>query len=651
MGGKRRRALVLAGAVRPRSLLLLLAVALVGAGALAGAASAQAQAAQGPINPYLAQPPTKGALYRDGQDGRYLLGGLWLYRADRSDVGLAEGWWRNLASLDGWSPVTIPNSFNAGDFSTAGMDGYVGWYRRDFTLPAHAFARYVPSSARRWIIRFESVNYRATVWLNGRPVGSHVGADLPFEFDLHELRAGVNRLIVRVDNRSGSRAPQIGPSRGWWNYGGILREVYLRSVEIADIERVMIRPVLVCARCGATIEAQAVIRNLTRSPQTVQLAGSYGDARLDFGAATIGAYSSWTARASVRIAHPHLWSPIAPFLYRATLRLADANGQALGGYATSSGIRKIAVVGGHLLLNGQPLHLRGVALHEQNISTGAALSPTQIGQLIGWVRELGAHMIRVQYPPNPQLLELADRYGILIWDEIQLWRPSTAALRSRSVVAAAESDLEQNIIDNQNHPSMLVWSIGNEFPTPVPAAEKRYISAATRLAHKLDPTRPVGTTISDWPGLPCQSGAYAPLDVLGVSDYFGWFSAGGGTTDDRDGLSPFLDSVRACYPREALIVDEFGFDGSRDGPVEERGTYAFQANTVAFHLGVFATKPWLSGASYWLLQDWAAWPGWDGGDPRGTPPFVQKGLVDFQGNPKPAFAVVQQIYRSTVQVG
>ncbi len=629
-----------------RRFALTLSLALALLVALAAAAAARAQ---GPG--YSPQPPTKGALYQDGQDGRYLLGGTWLYRADRSDVGLTEGWWRNVASTDGWSPVTVPNAYNAGDFSTTSMDGYVGWYRRDFTLPANAFARYVPSSARHWIIRFESINYRATVWLNGRRIGGHAGADLPFEFDLNSLRPGVNRLIVRVDDRRGPSDVPAGPGGGWWNYGGILREVYLRAVQTADIERAMVRPVLACARCGATIEAQAVIRNVTSRRQTIRLTGSYGSARLDFGAATIPAGASWTASASARIAHPHLWSPTDPFLYRATLGLADTNGRTLGGYVTYSGIRKIAVVDGHLWLNGQPLHLRGVALHEQNISTGAALSPAQIGQLIGWVRELGAHMIRVQYPPNPQLLELADRYGILIWDEIQLWRPSTAALANPSVVGSAESDLKQNIIDNQNHPSMLVWSIGNEFPTPVPAAEARYISAAATLAHRLDPTRPVGTTIEDWPGLSCQKAAYAPLDVLGLSDYFGWFSAGGGTTDDRDALSPFLDTFRACYPRQALMVDEFGFDGSRDGPVEVRGTYAFQANTVAFHLGVFATKPWLSGASYWLLQDWVAWPGWDGGDPGGTPPFVQKGLVDFHGNPKPAFAVVQRIYRSTVQVG
>jgi beta-glucuronidase len=636
-----RRECVAASDILLRSLLLSLTIA------LAGTAIAQAQ---GPSNPN-PSPPTKGALYREGQYGRYLLGGTWLFRPDTTDVGIAQGWWRDVASAEGWSQVAVPNAYNAGDFSNASMNGYVGWYRRDFTLPADAFASYVPRSARHWIIRFESVNYGATVWLNGRLVGSHAGADLPFEFDLDRLRRGVNRLIVRVDDRRGPSDVPAGPSGGWWNYGGILREVYLRAVQTVDIKQAMVRPVLECARCGATIEARAVIRNVSGRRQTIRLTGRYGGARLDFGATTIRAGETWTAIASAKIAQPHLWSPTDPFLYRATLRLADTYGRPLGGYVTYSGIRKIAVRGGHLSLNGRLLNLRGVALHEQNISTGAALSPAQIGQLIGWVRELGADMIRVQYPPNPQLLELADRYGILIWDEIQLWRPSTAALANPSVVGLAESDLAQNIIDNQNHPSMLVWSIGNEFPTPVPTAEKRYISAAAKLVHKLDPTRPVGTTISDWPGLPCQKAAYAPLDVLGLSDYFGWFTAGGGTTDDRDGLSPFLDSFRACYPRQALMVDEFGFDGSRDGPVEVRGTYAFQANTVAFHLGVFATKPWLSGASYWLLQDWVAWPGWDGDDPSGTPPFEQKGLVDFNGNPKPAFAVVQRIYRSTVQVG
>ena len=116
--------------------------ALVVAVLLALVASASTNA-QGPV--YAASAPTAGALYRDGQTGRYLLSGTWLYRPDMSDVGLADGWWRDVAATDGWSPLTVPNAYNAGNFSSASMHGWVGWYRRDFTLPRGAF----PSTSPR----------------------------------------------------------------------------------------------------------------------------------------------------------------------------------------------------------------------------------------------------------------------------------------------------------------------------------------------------------------------------------------------------------------------------------------------------------------------------------------------------------------------
>ena len=119
---------------------------------------------------------------------------------------------------------------------------------------------------------------------------------------------------------------------------------------------------------------------------------------------------------------------------------------------------------------------------------------------------------------------------------------------------------------------------------------------------------------------------------------------------DIEAISPFLDATHACYPTKAIVVAEFGFDASRHGPVEERGTYEFQANTAAFHLAAFATKPWLSGAIWFAIQDFAAKPGWTGGDPRGTPPYVQKGMFDLQGNVKPGFSVLSAIYHGTTQI-
>jgi beta-glucuronidase len=624
-------------------------VVVVACALLAVAALGPARRASAAIT-YVPTPPTKGALYRDGQTDRYLLGGAWLSRPDPTDTGVAGGWWRNVASSVGWSPVTVPNAYNAGDLSKASMTGSIGWYRRDFTLPASAFASYVPQRFRSWLIRFESVNYRATVWLNGRELGAHAGAYLPFEYALNGVHAGVNRLVVRVDDHRLATDLPRGPGGGWWNYGGILQEVYLRSVQRADIKLVQIRPLLRCPTCAATVDEQALVTNNTAAPQAVSLHGSYGSARVDFGAQTIAPHSAWTARGQVTISHPHLWSLDDPHLYRARLTLSDSQGRPLAGYFSYSGVRSITVAGdGRLRLNGRLLDLRGFAIHEQTLATGAALDPLQLQQIITWARAAGARVLRAHYPLDPQILEMADRDGILIWSEIPVYQTAPRYLGRPGWLRGAYSELTQNILANQNHPSVMLWSIANELRTPPDRAQARYIAGAAALARRLDPTRPVGIAIADFPGVACQS-AYAPLDVIGFNDYFGWFQADGGQIDDRDGLGPFLDSFRACYPNKALFVTEFGVDANRVGPVEERGTYAFQANTDAFDLSVFASKPWLSGATYFTLQDFAARPGWAGGNPLGNPPFVQKGLVDLQGNLKPAFPLVASIYKSTVQI-
>jgi Glycosyl hydrolases family 2, TIM barrel domain len=262
---------------------------------------------------------------------------------------------------------------------------------------------------------------------------------------------------------------------------------------------------------------------------------------------------------------------------------------------------------------------------------------------------LGATVIRAHYPVGPEMEEMADRAGILIWSEVPVYQVAAQYLGDPGWLARAHAMLTDNILSNQDHPSILLWSIGNELPSPPTGPEARYIAGATALAKRLDSTRPVGMAVSNWPGLGCQA-AWDPLDVIGDNEYFGWFDAGGGGDDDRDALGPFLDSVRACYPTKPIMVTEFGFDASRDGPVEERGTYAFQANSVAFHLNVFASKPWLSGAMYFAMQDYVAFPQYSGGDPRPEPPYNQKGVIDFSGNPKPSFGVVSQIYHATQQI-
>ena len=140
-----------------------------------------------------------------------------------------------------------------------------------------------------WLVRFESVNYRSRVWLNGVPVGANTGAYLPWDVRLPRSalkRSGTNRLVVRVDNRRlPTDFPPSGltgsgdPAGGWWNYGGILREVYLQRVDRIDVTSLVVRPELPCPTCAATVLARVVVRNYGDRTASVRVTGSFGDAR------------------------------------------------------------------------------------------------------------------------------------------------------------------------------------------------------------------------------------------------------------------------------------------------------------------------------------------------------------------------------------
>ncbi|HEY5142700.1 MAG TPA: glycoside hydrolase family 2 TIM barrel-domain containing protein, partial [Solirubrobacteraceae bacterium] len=239
---------------------------------------------------------------------------------------------------------------------------------------------------------------------------------------------------------------------------------------------------------------------------------------------------------------------------------------------------------------------------------------------------------------------------LLVWSEIPVYQVDADELAKAAVRDAAVKVLQGEIVADRDHPSIALWSIGNELSARAGPIQATYISEAVRAAKALDPSRPVGLAVAAAPTVGCQT-AYAPLDVIGLNDYYGWYPGTNGVTADRDLLSEYLDGVRACYPKKALMISEFGAEANRDGPPEEHGTYAFQQEFVNFHLGVYATKPWLSGAIYWALQEFRVRPNWDGGDPRPTPPIHEKGLVTFQGAKKPAFFDVQRLFRATLQFG
>jgi beta-glucuronidase len=598
---------------------------------------------------------------QDGPGGRWQMGGEWLFRRDTEDEGILRRFFRQ-TSRSGWSPVAIPHAWNATDELPASMAGDIVWYRKDFRLPSKA-------SGLNWIVRFQNVRYHAQVWLNGREIGSHSGAYLPWEVLLSSLRKGLNRLVLRVDNRrfEGDLPPaqfadeEESPAGGWWNYGGLLGEAYLRRVNRIDMEEVVVRPTLPLGPGSpAFVDFRIKVRNYSRRPQRIRLSGTFGDRRVIFPLRRVAARGTAQLERRIEVASPRLWSPPNPQLY--DVKLTASSGDAaigrrkagairrVGTYSLKSGIRSLQVRDGHLLLNGAPTNMRGVFIHEDDYTKGSALGNAEREKMINQARELGATMLRTHYPMHPQMHELADRLGVFIWSEIPVFQVPAELMRTQSLRRFALDMMRTNILTNQNHPSVLTWSVSNELRPEPNTYDRAYYRAAANLIHQLDPTRPASTVVAGYSDAECQPDSYGMFDLLGFNSYFGWYPGRAGSIADRELLSPWLDSIRGCYPRHALMVTEHGAEANRDGPPEERGTYGFQQDFYNFHNETYATKTWLSGV-IGTLRAFRVRPGWAGGNPRPMTNWHEKGVIDFFDQPKPAYFDVQRWFRGTQQYG
>jgi hypothetical protein len=196
------------------------------------------------------------------------------------------------------------------------------------------------------------------------------------------------------------------------------------------------------------------------------------------------------------------------------------------------------------------------------------------------------------------------------------------------------------ILRDRNHASVMTWGVANEIVRGG-FAETSYLTQAKALVRRLDPTRffAVDQTLSPHVHLPA---AFKKLDALGISEYIGWYG-----NDSLSALRPLLDSVHRQLPGVALFATEFGAEANRPGPGSRKGTYAFQSHWLDRQLTTIDNTPYLGGALVWLLRDYAVRPGWAGGNPRPSPPFSAKGLLDRHGRRKPAWGVVKRHFAAT----
>jgi beta-galactosidase len=420
-------------------------------------------------------------------DWRFHLGDL----TGAQEPDFDEGGWQNLDIPHDWS---IAGEFDK-DNPTRGAGGFlpagVGWYRKHFTLPESA-------KDRRVVVEFDGVMANSDIWINGHHLGRRPFGYVSFQYDLTgHLRFGdgaPNVLAVRVDDSK-------QPASRWYSGAGIYRKVRLTITD-----RVYIAPWGIFMTTPEAAAEQAVVeiateiandtdtaRELTLNTTLVGPNGkiaSKADTNVVLPPARVS-----TVRQKITVTNPARWDLDKPQLYQAESRLTDA-GRLVDNVTTPFGIRAAEFrADSGFWLNGRNLKIKGVCLHHDGGALGAAVPASAWERRIRRLQQLGVNAIRTAHnPPTPELLELCDRMGMLVMDEFfDCWTKGKEPYDYHLYFDEwAEIDARDTIRRDRNHPSVILYSVGNEIrDTPDAELAKRVLGKLVTVCHRTDPTRPV----------------------------------------------------------------------------------------------------------------------------------------------------------------
>jgi len=520
--------------------------------------------------------------------------------------------------MDQAPTATLPSSWLTHAPEMRYYQGLV-WYERKFQAE--------PKPGMRQFLRFGAVNYRATVWLNGKKVGEHEGGFTPFAIEVSgALRPGENRIVVAADSQSS--ATSVPPAvTDWENYGGITHSVRLIEVPQTFVDQAWVR-LTTDGRIAVDVKLDG-----TAASQPVSL-------RIPELHLTLTGKTAADGRWSASVAAPRSlqrWSPDTPKLYDLTV---SAGSDTL---SDKVGFRTIAVNGKQILLNGKPIYFRGMSVHEEEIGPNPArnITPETAHQLLSVLKDgLHGNFVRLaHYPHSEVMTREADRMGLLVWSEIPIyWR---VAFDNPEVLAKARTMLAENIERDRNRASIIIWSIANE--TPISDPRNHFLFTLADDAHRLDPSRLVSAallngrrTVDGHPEMTIDDPLVAKVDVLAINTYNGWY------TDDKLADVPNISwRVPADKP---LLFSELGADakaGFHDPATMRKESEEYQAEYFRQTLKMADKVPTLAGMSPWVLKDFRS--------PRRQHPVFQqgwnrKGLISETGEHKQAFAVVADYY-------
>ncbi len=555
-------------------------------------------------------------------------------------------------SFENGLTLAVPGDWNTQDPRLVFYQGVV-WYKTTFDRQG--------MSGERVFLHFGAANYRASVYLNGLLLGEHEGGFTPFNFDVTgALKAGENLLVVRVDNRRAADDIPT-PTTDWHNYGGLTREVSLLGVSTAYVRSWQI---------GLESEPGAAGSVIAGWIETVGFeAGDEGVLSIPELGIEQGFAVDPAGRARIRVpANPQRWSPESPRLYDVEIRAGKDS------VSDRIGFRTVAVQGEEILLNGEPIFLRGISLHEERPSDGGRIySQAQAETLLGWAKELDANFVRLAHYPHDEFMpQVADRLGLLVWEEIPVYW--AVDFESEKTLTRARRQMSELIERDRNRASVILWSLANE--TPEGPARNAFLQNLADLVRQEDPTRLVtaalltgadalqgfllGGYLPAVAGFPVSKWVFDvrdPLaeivDVPALNEYFGWYYSGGlalmlpwSSHHMRRVMLDGMAEIEIRTPEgKPLIVSELGA-GAKFGmhaPAEDLVAYSeeYQALVYEKQLAMLANQPQLRGLSPWVLKDFRA--------PLRLYQGVQdywnrKGLISEKGERKEAFFVLRDHY-------
>jgi len=509
----------------------------------------------------------------------------------------------------------VPGDWNTQRESLLFYEGSV-WYKRSFD--------YTKSPKNRLFLHFGACNYLAAVYLNGEELGGHEGGFTPFDFEITDrVKPRGNFLVLRInDTRGKDQVPTVNTD--WWNYGGITRPVTL-----LEVPETFVQDYFVQLEKGSTHQIKGWLQlNGPKLQQNVII--RIPEAGLS---KTIQTDSKGRAEFSFS-ADLTLWSPENPKLY--TVEIASETDQV----TERIGFRSIDVRGAKILLNGKPVFLRGISIHEEAPTRpGRTWSEDDARTLLSWAKELGCNFVRLaHYPHNEAMLRMADQMGVMVWAEVPVYW--TIQWENPQTLHNAENQLKEMIARDHNRAALIIYSVANE--TPISDARNSFLRQLVQDAHSADPTRLVSAALQAHEvvdrgriTIHIDDPIASDLDVLGNNEYIGWYVRHAEDADSIDWISAY---------DKPLIMSEFGGDAlfGYHGGTAARWTEEYQENLYQHQIAMLKRIPFLRGMTPWILKDFRS--------PRRTLPrlqdfFNRKGLVSDHGEKKKAFFVLQKFYR------